>query len=122
MSVIALASVLTCPTAEEVDGGSLTITVKYKNYFPLVNQKKNLCDIPDILDEPCPLQAGIHDATISHNFPNYAPSVSYTRCHIFKVAEAYISPINSQGSYVGKVVAEDSSGNELLCIKLSFSV
>jgi hypothetical protein len=88
------------PTAEEVDGGSLLILVKYKNYFPVVNQKKDLCDIPDILSEPCPLQTGVHDATISQTFPGYAPS----------------------GSYVGKVVAKDSSGNELMCIELKFSV
>ena len=76
LGVSVIASILTYPTAEEVDGGSLTITVKYKNYVPVMNQKKNLCDIPDILDEPCPLQQGVHDATISRTFPDYAPSVS----------------------------------------------
>ena len=65
-------------TAEEVEGGSLNILVKYNNYIPVMNKKKNLCNIPDILSEPCPLQSGVHDATFAHKFPSYAPSVSHS--------------------------------------------
>ena len=64
------------PPAEEVDGGSLNVLVKYNNYFPVMNKKRNLCNIPDILDDPCPLTAGIHEATLVQKFPSYAPSVS----------------------------------------------
>lgn len=63
-------------SAEEVDGGYLTILVKYKNYIPVMNKKRNLCNIPDILEDSCPLQPGIHDATLIQKFPSYAPSVS----------------------------------------------
>lgn len=85
---------------EEVEGGSLNILVKYKNYFPVMNKKEDLCNIPNILSESCPLQAGTHDATFVQTFPSYAP----------------------YGTYVGKVVAKDKSGNELMCMKLNFSV
>ena len=68
--------VYVCVTVEEVEGGYLTILVKYKNYIPVMNKKKDLCNIPDILQEACPLQAGIHEATLTQKFPSYAPSVS----------------------------------------------
>ena len=63
--------------AEEVEGGSLNILVKYK-YIPVMNKKKDLCNIPDILADSCPLQPGVHEATFVHKFPSYAPSVSST--------------------------------------------
>ena len=70
------------PAAEEVEGGSLTIRIKYKNYIPAMNKKKDLCNIPDILAESCPLQPGVHEATFIQSFPSYSPSVSplHTLC------------------------------------------
>ncbi|CAI8016230.1 Putative phosphatidylglycerol/phosphatidylinositol transfer protein DDB_G0282107, partial [Geodia barretti] len=84
---------------EEVEGGSLNILVKYK-YIPVMNKKKDLCNIPDILADSCPLQPGVHEATFIQKFPSHAP----------------------YGTYVGKVVAKDKSGNELVCIKLNFTI
>lgn len=41
-----------------------------------MNKKKDICNIPDILEESCPIQPGIHDATFIQTFPSYSPSVS----------------------------------------------
>ena len=62
-----------------MEGGSLNILVKYQNYFPVMNKKKDLCNIPNILSDPCPLEAGVHEATFIQKFPSYALSVSH--CH-----------------------------------------
>ena len=70
--------------AEEVEGGSLNILVKYK-YIPVMNKKKDLCNIPDILADSCPLQPGVHEATFIQKFPSHAPYVSSTLLHsLFK--------------------------------------
>ena len=53
----------------------MNILVKYRNYFPVMNKKKNLCNIPSILEDPCPLSAGVHEATLVYKLRSYAPSV-----------------------------------------------
>ena len=78
---LSLSPSLPVSTAEEVEGGSLSFKVKYNSYFPVVNKKKDLCNIPKILNEPCPIQPGVYDATLYQTFPSYAlsvrPSYSY---------------------------------------------
>ena len=73
------------PAAEEVEGGSLTIRIKYKNYIPVMNKKEDLCNIPDILAESCPLQPGVHEATFIQSFPLPTPHllVLYTLCVVY---------------------------------------
>ena len=48
--------------------------------------------------------------------------VSAKSLGVSKSKLTYCLSLYSQGTYVGKVVAKDKSGNELMCLKLNFTI
>ena len=62
-------------TGKEINGGEVTICIKYKDMIPVLNEKFNLCGV---VEGKCPLEAGVHDVSLKENVPSYAPSVRKT--------------------------------------------
>lgn len=61
---------------QEVKGGTVQVYIKYRSFIPVVNKTYQLCDLARSVQDPCPLEAGAHEATIKQSFPSYSPSVS----------------------------------------------
>jgi len=86
--------------SQEVKGGTVQVYIKYRSFIPVVNKTYQLCDLARSVQDPCPLEAGAHEATITQSFPSYSPS----------------------GSYTGSIVAKDEGGNELACVKINMTI
>ena len=69
-----LISCMSC-AGQEISRGTVNIYIKYKDMIPVLSKTYDLCGAAGVLNENCPLEAGVHEATLKENIPSYAPSV-----------------------------------------------
>lgn len=62
-------------------GGTVKVSIKYMSIIPVVNKQFQLCNLAISVLKTCPLEAGIHEATLTDSLPSYAPSVSLSYTH-----------------------------------------
>ena len=61
---------------ENVTGGIVKVSINYMNIIPVVDKQFQLCNLAISVLKTCPLEAGVHEATLTESLPSYAPSVS----------------------------------------------
>ena len=61
---------------QNVTGGIVKVSIKYMSIIPVVNKQFQLCNLAISVLKTCPLEAGVHEATLTESLPSYAPSVS----------------------------------------------
>lgn len=64
------------PAGQNVTGGTVGVSIKYMSIIPVVNKQFQLCNLATSVLKTCPLEAGVHEATLIESLPSYAPSVS----------------------------------------------
>ena len=63
-------------TDEAVDGGTVSVVVKYRDIITVINKTFKICELTAAVQWSCPIAEGDHKIVITETFPSYAPSVS----------------------------------------------
>jgi len=72
------------PAGQNVTGGTVRVSIKYMSIIPVVNKQFQLCNLAISVLKTCPLEAGVHEATLVESLPSYTPSVSLSHAHLTK--------------------------------------
>ena len=63
-------------TDEELDGGIVSVLVKYRDIITVINKTLKICELTAAVQTSCPIEEGNHKIVVTETFPSYAPSVS----------------------------------------------
>ena len=63
-------------TDEQVDGGTVSVLVKYRDIITVINKTFKICELTAAVQKSCPIEEGNHNIVVTEAFPSYAPSVS----------------------------------------------
>ena len=63
-------------TDEELDGGTVSVLVKYRDIITVINKTFTICELTAAVQKSCPIEEGSHNIVVMEMFPDYAPSVS----------------------------------------------
>ena len=63
-------------TDEELDGGTVSVLVKYRDIITVINKTFRICELTAAVQKSCPIEEGNHKIVVTETFPGYAPSVS----------------------------------------------
>ena len=63
-------------TDEELDGGTVSVLVKYRDIITVINKTLKICELTAVVQKSCPIEEGNHKIVVTETFLSYAPSVS----------------------------------------------
>ena len=71
-------------TGEEVDSGYVKMSIKYRNFIPIMSKTIKVCEMVKYLGINCPVEAGVQEFSLTQGFPSYALAVRVGIVHWLK--------------------------------------